>query len=135
MKHPRATKQPQAGFMLIEVLISVLIFSVGVLALVGLQVSMTHAQTEAKVRADAAYLASELVALMWSDAANLAGYGSSCNSQCTVWKAKVGRTLPSSTTTVTTDVTTGNVSITLTWKLPSGSQHQYVTQTTVRTQT
>jgi type IV pilus assembly protein PilV len=130
MNKPR----PQSGFVLIEVMISVLIFAVGVLALVGLQASMTHAQTEAKVRADATNLASELVGMMWSDASNLTGYADgSCAStpQCAGWKNKVLLTLPSASTAVTADTVTGRVTITLMWTLPSGTQRKYVTATTV----
>ena len=45
-----------AGFALIEVLVAVLLFAIGILGMVGLQASMTQAQTESKVRADAANL-------------------------------------------------------------------------------
>ncbi|MES2089780.1 MAG: pilus assembly protein PilV [Pseudomonadota bacterium] len=124
----------QAGFMLIEVLISVLIFSVGVLALVGLQSSMTRAQTESKVRADASYLAGELVGLMWTDPKNLAGFSdSSCAStpQCADWKAKVVQLLPTAVSSVVVTAATGRVSITLRWTLAGGTQHQYTTTTTV----
>lgn len=130
MNSPRT----QSGFMLIEVMISVLIFAVGVLALVSLQSAMTKAQTEAKVRSDAANLASELVGMIWSDSGNLAGYSSaSCAStpQCAGWLNKVKLMLPSQVTNVTTNATTGKVTISLAWTLPGGTQHQYVTATMV----
>jgi type IV pilus assembly protein PilV len=120
--------------MLIEVMVSVLIFAVGVLALVSLQAAMTHAQTEAKVRADAANLASEVVGMMWADANNLAGYATaSCAStpQCAGWKNKVLVTLPQGSVQITTDAATGRVAITLGWTLPNGDPHTYSTATTV----
>ncbi|MDE2402938.1 MAG: pilus assembly protein PilV [Burkholderiales bacterium] len=126
--------RPQTGFMLIEVMISVLIFALGVLALVGLQAAMTRAQTDAKVRADASNLAGELVGMMWADASNLAGYNNSaCAStpQCAGWKAKVILTLPDAKPDVSADVTTGVVKIKLMWTPPSGTPHQYLTATTV----
>lgn len=126
--------------MLLEVLISVLIFSVGVLALVGLQASMTRGQTESKVRADASYLANELVGLMWSDTTNIAQYnGSSCASYgpCNAWRLKVLRALPSATPTVgvitAAGSTQGNVTITITWTSPTGDSHKFQTETAVRT--
>lgn len=120
--------------MLIEVMISVLIFAVGVLALVSLQAAMTKAQSEAKVRSDAANLANELLGMMWTDATNLAGYSDgSCasTSQCAGWKNKVTLMLPSAVTEVSTNAATGSVSITLKWTLPGSTQHQYVTKTQV----
>lgn len=128
-----------SGFVLIEVLISVLIFAVGVLALVGLQVSMTRAQTESKIRADAAYLASELVGLMWSDVSNVAKYSTAdCAShpQCNSWKSKVEHALPSGGSTVSVTTTAGNdqgkVNIEISWTSTSGDAHKYKTEAMVK---
>jgi type IV pilus assembly protein PilV len=136
--HPSG--QPSRGFMLLEVLISVLIFSVGVLALVGLQASMTRGQTESKVRADASYLANEMVGLIWSDTTNIAQYnGSSCAGYdpCKAWQLKVQRALPSATPTVavitSAGSTQGNVTITITWTSTNGDAHKFQTETSVRT--
>lgn len=128
--------------MLIEVLISVLIFSVGVVALVALQAAMTRAQTEAKARTDASYLATELVGLMWADVNNLSSYTTaSCasNTQCNMWLAKVQQTLPTNNTapvvTVNTDAASpelGDVSIRITWRPPNGDDHQYVMSTSIK---
>lgn len=125
--------------MLLEVLISVLIFCVGVLALVGLQVAMTRAQTESKVRADASYLANELVGLIWADVSNLASYDdAACASYalCNAWKIKVQRVLPSATpaiaVTTTEGVTQGMVVILITWTVPGGDQHRFRTETMVK---
>ena len=64
---------------MLEALVGLLIFSIGILGLVGVQVSMTKAQTVAKFRADAAGLAGELVGSMWSDLPNILLYdGASC---------------------------------------------------------
>lgn len=134
------TPAKRAGFMLLEVLISVVIFSIGILGLLGLQANMAKAQTEAKARADASYLASELQGLMWSDLANLAQYqiqSGACtntnNARCTNWVSKLGQSLPSASSTVTVDTTNGDVSITITWQLPGGGlSHRYQTMTTIR---
>lgn len=127
--------------MLIEVLISVLIFSVGVVALVALQAAMTRAQTTAKARTDASYLATELVGLMWSDVNSLTSYQTaSCasNTQCNMWLAKVQQTLPIDTAplvTVNSNAASpelGDVSITITWQPPGGDTHRYVMSTSIK---
>lgn len=124
--------------MLIEVLISVLIFSVGVVALVALQAAMTRAQTEAKARTDASYLATELVGLMWADLNNLNSYTTaSCasNTQCKMWLAKVQQTLPTNDIApeVTVDTPTlGDVSITITWRPPNGDTHTYTMSSSIK---
>lgn len=91
-------RQSQVGTMLLEMLVSILIFSFGVLALVGLQGSMTRAQTEAELRAEASFLASEALGLMWSDVNNLGSYDTAtCNTHdpCIAWRQKVVDRLPS----------------------------------------
>ncbi|BEP38035.1 hypothetical protein GmRootV59_50060 [Variovorax sp. V59] len=131
-------KPPQTshsrGIALIEVLVALLIFMLGVLGLVGLQASMTRAQTDSKVRADAAYLASELNGRMWSDLTNLASYnGTGCASQarCSEWQSKVSSSLPGGTGAVTVNASSGDVAVTISWTMPNGETHQYVTHTTV----
>lgn len=129
-----AGRRSESGIVLVEVLVALLIFMLGVLGLVGLQTSMTRAQTESKIRADAAYLASEAVGRMWSDLTNLAGYsGSSCASldRCKEWQGKVASGLPGGTGAITVDVPTGDVTVEIDWTLPSGETHKYVTSTTV----
>jgi type IV pilus assembly protein PilV len=130
---PRAGKRAR-GFMLIEVLVSILIFSIGVLALIGLQAKMTRAQTTAKSRADAIYLANELVGVMWSDMANLSSYAN-CASypRCIDWQNKVAQNLPGGTSAVSVGNTSpGEVDITIQWTQGSDGTHNYTTQTFVR---
>jgi type IV pilus assembly protein PilV len=57
----------QQGVMLIEALIAILIFSIGILAAVGMQSIAIKNVTESKSRSDAAFLAGELLAQMWMD--------------------------------------------------------------------
>lgn len=119
---------------MIEVLIALLIFMLGVLGLVGLQASLTSAQTDSKFRADATYLASEVTGRMWSDLAHLATYdGTGCATQasCKEWQGKVASSLPGGTGAVSVDATTGDVSVIVTWTMPGGGKHQYITNTTV----
>lgn len=64
----RACHRGAAGFMLIESLVAMAIFAVGILALVGLQARMTAHMGDAKYRAEAALLVDQLIGTMWADA-------------------------------------------------------------------
>lgn len=55
------------GFTLIEVLVSLLIFSFGILGLAGFQALVTRNSVEASERGRAALMANELVAEMWKE--------------------------------------------------------------------
>ena len=57
----------QQGVMLIEALIAILIFSIGILALVGMQSVAIKNVTDARSRSEAAFLAGELLSQMWVD--------------------------------------------------------------------
>jgi type IV pilus assembly protein PilV len=63
-------KSSQQGVVLLEALIAILIFSMGILALVGLQANMLQNTSSAKYRADASYLAQQKIGQMWADPAN-----------------------------------------------------------------
>lgn len=137
MSCPRKRNEPrsqQRGAMLIEVLVSILIFSIGVLALVGLQARMTEAQSESKYRADASYLANEAVGLMWSDVVNLNQYnGLSCagHPRCNDWLDKVAATLPNASGSISINATTQQVTITVTWQRAGDTQRSFSTSTRI----
>lgn len=130
---PSSPSRGSRGFMLIEVLVSILIFSLGVLGLVKLQTSMTRANTSAKGRADAVYLTSEIIGVMRTDTANILNYnGSSCASYglCKDWQNKVADTLPSATPVIAASAT--SVSVTITWTLPNEDSRTFTTTTVVK---
>ena len=131
----RGSRRSNRGIALIEVLVALLIFMLGVLGLIGMQSSLTQTQTESKLRADAAFLANELVGRMWADSSNLTAYAGEdgCSaSSCTEWRAKLTQLLPGSGAEVTVDGLSGDISITVTWKVPNGGAHKYVTQTVIK---
>jgi type IV pilus assembly protein PilV len=64
----------ESGVVLLEALVAILIFSIGILAIVGLQGAAVRTASEAKYRSEAAFLASELIAQIWADAPNVAEY-------------------------------------------------------------
>ena len=76
----------ERGAVLLEAFIAILLFSMGMLALVGVQASALKNSADAKHRAEAAYLANQIIAQMWAESpANLAAYvhnpstGGTCN--------------------------------------------------------
>jgi type IV pilus assembly protein PilV len=133
----RGLRKGAKGIALIEALVGILIFTTGILGVVGLQAAMTREQGSAKSRADAAVLASELIGFMWIDSsnalsANLANYATGCTTgTCKQWLAKVEKELPSGTAVIVTDAA-GTATITITWVSPTDGQHQYVTSTSIR---
>jgi len=62
---PIRIRASQQGVSLLESLIAILIFSIGILAIVALQTTAIKGTTEAKYRADASYLANQIIARMW----------------------------------------------------------------------
>lgn len=120
---------------MVEALIALLIFSLATLGIVGLQATMTRANTSAKFRADAAFLASDLVGTMWTDGANLASYASaSCAgyTRCAHWITRLNARLPGATPTVVADSATGRVTISIAWTVPEEGTHTYATSTAIQ---
>lgn len=93
-------RNAQAGVLLLEVLIALLIFSLGVLGLVGLQASAAKQSSQSKYRADATLLANELIGQMWVTSRNNAVLFAQFTSDATggpvynTWKTKVQAELP-----------------------------------------
>lgn len=126
----------QSGVMLLEALIGLLIFAIGVLGLIGMQAAATKATGDAKYRAEATMFADQLIGQMSADniGALAADYGSG-GAKYTAWAAAVtaaGTGLPGAGATgnkpsVTVDAS-NTVTITIKWQLPGEDfAHQYVT--------
>ncbi len=128
-----------SGFVLLEVLVALLIFAFGVLGVVGLQAAMTKAQTSAKFRGDAAYLAQELIGTMWADIPNLSNYvkpagDGSCTAhpRCNAIQQKIAATLPAGQLVIEQPAP-GLLTITISWTPPAEVTHIYTTSTAIRT--
>jgi len=68
------SRTAQAGAALLEALIAILIFSIGILAAVGMQAAAIKNVTDSKYRTQASFLANRLIAQMWTDAINVNAY-------------------------------------------------------------
>jgi type IV pilus assembly protein PilV len=66
MKHVRNCKGRQGGASLIEALIAILVFSLGILGTVGLLAYSVRASNDVRYRSEAANLAGAIVADMWA---------------------------------------------------------------------
>lgn len=110
------TVNKQSGSVLIEALVSVLIFSMGILALVGLQGAMIKNNSDAKYRADASFIAQERLGLMWTDPTNVANY---------IETDTPVALLPNGKRTVTVGPRRF-ATVTVTWQAPGMDEHQYM---------
>jgi len=61
----KTSLRTQGGVMLLEALIGLLIFSVGILAMVGMQATAFSASADAKNRAEAAAFANDIISRIW----------------------------------------------------------------------
>lgn len=128
--HARASGRCRSasGVSLVEVLVAILLFSFGLLGLVGLQARATQYAISAEDSNRAALLASELAATMWT-----AGTTSLPEATVSAWSDRVAAAaaggLPNGQGTV--DVAGGVATITVSWRpphVPSTQQHRYQTQ-------
>lgn len=138
-KSPASLKR-QSGSMILEALISILIFATGILAIVGLQAASVSASTDARYRTEASLLANQLIGQMWvSNRATTNLQNFATTQAYTDWLASVSGTLPGvaanpPTLTVVPSVgpntTSSVVTITIFWKMPSepaaNPAHNYV---------
>lgn len=123
MKKLRKPRSLQEGVMLLEALLGILIFSVGILAVVGMQTVAVKTVAESKYRMDASFLANEVIGDMWVNRSNLASYaytGGTYPSVLTAWGARLDRALPGTTDNPPQiDIGAGNtVSVTIFWQHP-----------------
>ena len=124
---PSARRPPPRGFTLIEVLVSLLIFSFGVLGLVGMQAKAIQFGVQSEDRMRASLLADEMVASMWANQSTAPG-----TATLTAWQQRVASALPSGTGAVGAADSSGVVTVTITWRPPSRDStspaNSYLTQ-------
>jgi type IV pilus assembly protein PilV len=110
----------QKGVVLLEALIAVLIFSMGILAVAGLQAAMLKNTSDSKYRAVATFIAQQRLGLMWADPTHLTVY--------TLGTEDISGLLPNGTRTVTLPVIgNGEVKVEIKWQLPGQELHNYTT--------
>jgi type IV pilus assembly protein PilV len=70
MTTPMTTRKQQSGAYLLEALIGILIFALGVLGIVGLQAASLKTTGDSGLRAEAVFAANQLLGQMWTDDIN-----------------------------------------------------------------
>ncbi len=141
------------GSALLEALFAILIFSMGILALVGLQVTSVKQSTAGKYRSDASLLVNNLIGQMWTGDRNpatlKANFGSPSGPSYLAWLGSAAApeagtvlaSLPGADATppvvnITSDGSgsDGKVNITIYWKSPGETGDAAVHKYTVTTQ-
>jgi len=123
-------RREQGGFTMIESLIAMVVFAVGVLGLVAMQAVATRVTTDARLRSEAAAAADELLARMQSAnratvAADFTTGGSRFNDWVSTRLAPVGTGLPGADASVTfgaVNADPNTVRIVITWVPPREAQ-------------
>ncbi len=146
----KRTKIKQAGSVLLEALIAILIFSIGVLGLVGLQSTAIGSAADAKYRSDANFLVDQMIGTAWStrvgttvaNASNVMAAapdptlpcapctGANGNANTQTWANNVAAALPLGTGTIA--INGAAVTVMVTWQPPKATTpHRHVAVTYV----
>lgn len=138
MKLP-VIRRTQSGFMLIESLVALLLFSIGIIGLIGMQATAARIAADSQYRAEASMHADQLIAQMRSGnrttlAADFATGGDRYNAWLNLLNdPETG--LPGASDnppTVTVVGTPPTVTITVFWKAPGeAARHQFITVATI----
>lgn len=120
MCQPSTPKSSQHGVVLLEAMIAILIFSMGVLAIVGLQAAMIKNTADSKFRADASYIAQQEIGRIWVSGVNCANYVAP--------NPDISDLLPNGRRTVVQPIACQFV-VTITWQQPGAGEvlHNFTT--------
>ncbi|WP_019140288.1 type IV pilus modification PilV family protein [Noviherbaspirillum massiliense] len=125
MAKPFQNLSREAGIVLLEGLIAIVIFALGILAIVGMQAAAVKQSTDARYRSEASLLADKMIGMMWASdrtPASLKANFATDGPVYTAWKDnQVATTLPGveanpPDVNVNDD---GTVTITIQWLAPS----------------
>jgi type IV pilus assembly protein PilV len=142
-------RRTSQGFVLLDAMVAVLIFSFGILGMVALQSSAVQLTSTANYRVNASMYADQVISQMWTDPVNLANYATG-GAQYTAWVKTISCSTSSSPTClpgvtanpptivigpgVTYNGLNSNslVTVTINWQAPNDSTpHSYVSIATI----
>lgn len=132
---PAPRRVAQRGVMLLEVLVSILIFSFGILGVVAMQARAAQLSVNAEDRNRAALLANEMATAMQLQGSNDVTGNAAMAAYYTAWQTRVGTAtgsgLPGGTGTVSA-VVANVATITVQWTPTiGGGTQRFVTQVTM----
>lgn len=135
MPFPAKAGIRQRGATLLEALIGILIFSIGILALVGMQALAIKHMSDAKYRSDAAFFANEIIGQMWVNRASLGTYAyagaGAPPAAIDSWVTSIQNALPGVTAAANRPIITvagTTITVTVRWQLPGGADvHRHIT--------
>jgi type IV pilus assembly protein PilV len=128
----KSKSRRQGGTTLLEILISVLIFTIGIMGLIRLQATAINNSSSSKYRGDAGYFADQIIGQMWADRGNLSTYSlngsgsvvcqptfsASTNPNVIAWTNALSDRLPGATSAMQQIVVGANnmVTVTVCWQ-------------------
>lgn len=116
------SRKNNSGSVLLEALISIVLFALGVLGLVGMQSVATQNSMSSQDRAIASILANDMVSQMWAKKTSTTS-SAAISGDIVAWQTKVqGSILSNATYPATGNVVSdaaGVATITITWKSPT----------------
>ena len=138
MKHamtkPASIKQ-QTGSFMIEALVSVLIFMIGLIGLMGVSAQAVNQVSLSKYRNDASFLADELIGDIWISTGSNPAAAYLASTNYTAWQARVASNLSGGVGTATfNSPATNMLTVKITWtdiKNPQAPAHFYQTTTMI----
>jgi type IV pilus assembly protein PilV len=135
--------EKQSGSFILEALVSVLIFAVGLIALMGMAAQAVNQVGQSKFRNDASNLAGELTGQMWVDNATLTNFAIAADEPYTscpttglaapasAWLTRTKTMLPQGCAAVTVAGTLVDIDVSWADKKNEGVRHHYLTSTQI----
>ncbi len=115
----------QKGFFILEAIIAIVVFIIGVVAVLEVQQRTVDSTSDAQYRVQAYNMANNLVNLMSMDYANIDGYVDGSAAEYVKWVDMLGKMLPRVAPEAGTEVTYDNasrvVTINIKWKTHGAS--------------
>lgn len=113
----------QNGFYILEALVAILIFAIGILGIMQIQKFSIQAISDSQYRINALYLSDSLIGDMWVDQSNIPQYISGSSPNYQTWLQEVDSILPNAnqyppTITLTNINNSQQINITIYWKDP-----------------
>jgi type IV pilus assembly protein PilV len=132
-------KVKQKGFFIIEALIAIFVFAVGILGVIKIQGDTIQTTSDAFYRVQASFFAQNMIGKITLDKPNASKYTSTGNAEYDDWIAEIAAALPGSTSdnvpvvTVTDSGVAKIVKVEIFWQPPmsNGNVSKFVTETTI----